>query len=252
MGIAKQSSSAIHIACGLCLLSAALNASAQPIPPNNTLPPTLRMAVVNGFMPAFRPLIKNLEQRNGHNIDLIDGSMEQIYGHLHDPHVVDVIITANPTLMKQAIREGLVNADSVAIIGHTVPVLWCPSPDITFRVSLTDTLSQPSIRTLTSPTPLTNPLGQLLSKITLPPNVRLIPAQQGIEAWRLVRRKQADCALTVQGLVSPFDRYQIISNAQIDIYAAVNTRSNKPQAARALVQHIKAPLMQARLRQSGF
>lgn len=240
----------------LCAMSSLAVTHAQTVRPANTTQsstlPALRMAVVNGFMPAFRPLIANLERRSGHRFDMINGSMEDIYTHLHDTQPVDVIITANPNMMQQAVAKGLVHADSVAIVGRTVPVLWCPSPDVIFRVSFMDTLSQTSIRTLSSPVPLTNPLGQLLSGMTLPPNVRLIPAQQGIEAWRMVRRKKADCALTVKGLVGPFDRYQIISDAQIDILAAVPTNSRNAQAAHLIVQQIKSPLMQARLRQSGF
>lgn len=227
--------------------------TASPHHVTTTTPPALQLAVVSGFVPALSPFLHTLQQRVARPIQLQTGSMEQIYHFLQQPTAPDVIITANATLMQQAIGAGRVDAKSVRAIGHTIPVLWCPSPHVLFRVSWRDTLKQPQLRTLASPTPLTNPLGALLATLhPLPPQVRLMATTQGIDAWRLARRGQADCALTVRGLVSAADRFQVISEGDIQIYAAMSRKSQSPQAAQQLLTVLSSPMVQAQLRRQGY
>lgn len=204
-------------------------------------------------MPAFTPILATLQARTGDRTKLQTGAMEHMYQLIQHDHPPDLVITANQTLMQKEIDAHRVDPNSVRVIAQTVPVLWCPSGDVVFRVSWRDTLKQSSLRSLASPTPLTNPLGALLSNIQpLPTHIRLVPAIQGMDAWRMARRGQADCALTVRGLVTEADHFQVISEGRINIYAAIPTRSSQPQQARRWLNLISGPIIQAQLRRQGY
>lgn len=233
--------------------STATHRAENPAASPTAATPTLRIMVASGFLPVFKLILPRLQQKFRQPIVVEHGSIAEVYDRLDQLPATDLIITPNRALMTESIATGKIDGSGVRVLGQTVPVLWCPNPKVRMRVSWRDTLAQPEVQRLAASTWDKNPLSRILASAQpLPAQIQLVESKGAIDAWRNARRNEADCAITIRGLVPSTERAQPIARVGFELLAAIPKNSSNREQARLLVEYLSSPSVRLRLQQSGY
>ena len=214
----------------------------------------LRVAVGGGFHPTMNSLSSRLSHELGMKVEITSVPIESTYQQLIKAQApYDLVILANPEQMQNLVKHGSIYADSILEVARSQIVLWCPNPKVLMRVSLNDTLNEPTLTRL-GLSPTNSPVGQLVAEsIDLKPiQSKIKRANHSLDAWRLARSGKTECAFTMLGLMQPSDRYSIIPNRNITLITGIPRSNRSPEKAQRVLQFLNSPLIKARIKNRGY
>jgi ABC-type molybdate transport system substrate-binding protein len=214
----------------------------------------LHIGVGGGFQPTMQSLASRLSHVLGTSIMMSSVPIEATYKTLtsaKSPY--DLVILGDTKKMQTMADQGYIYADSIIEVAQSQIVLWCPDPRIMMRVSLNDTLNQPSVRRV-GLSPNHSPVGQVVAQSFNLPQLgdKIIRGSHSLDTWRLARSGKADCAFTMLGLMRPSDRYSIIPNRSITLVTGIPRSNQRPDKARQVLQLLNSPLIKARIKSRGY
>lgn len=206
----------------------------------------LKIGVAASFLPFMENIKPRLSQQMGvaiqitgeKNIDLYEKHLSRT----NTPYDL-IIFSENRHLTSPANQQNIIKRSEVITSPHVV--LWCPYINMPKRVSLNDIITQSNIQSIATPgssSLLTDIFIRTVSK--LPSTVRLMTADNSLDAWRMANLQQVDCAVTFDKWLKPTDQFNYISPEPINIRGWVKTNGRYTTQAKQIIYTISSPLLQ--------
>lgn len=206
---------------------------------------TLRVEISQGFSPVLESLKPRLTQQLGMNVEVFSRPNIELYADFNKKNTTsDLVIFVENTTYGTPKTNQFLDANSQIIAASQV-ILWCPNSPLPKRVTLLDTLAQARVNSIAVP-----PKGSRVANIfykyvpNIPANTRLVAATDSLNAWRMARNKQAQCAVTLDKWLRPGDQFVYISNEEIILRGYINRNRKNGLKARQVINLLSSPLIQ--------
>ncbi len=206
---------------------------------------SLTIDINDGFQPVIESLKPRLVKQLGMDISIIPKTNHDIYADFDKNLITSdlVLFVENSNYGNNRINPFL-TANSQIVAASKI-VLWCPGTALPKRVSLRDTIKQANIKSI-AVLPQGTMISQMFNKSlpNLPKSTQLITATTSLNAWRMARNKQVQCAVTLDKWLRPTDQFAYISNHEILLRGYINPASSNKVQARQVLSLLGSPLIQ--------